>query len=114
MTPLVPQAETASRSARAGTRSAILLLVGVALWFAVDRADAGRRGRAVQYWQWGAVVALAAVCLVPGVSAHVAVAIERVRHPSARARRLTMLGVALASALYLGLTARQQHRPTFP
>jgi hypothetical protein len=100
---------------RTGHRAAaILLVVGVVIWLAVDRADPARRGRAVQYWQGRAVLLVAAACLLPGVAARVAAALEPLRHPSVRARRWTMLAVALLSGLYLGLTAIQQHRPLFP
>ncbi|MGH7214845.1 MAG: ArnT family glycosyltransferase [Tepidisphaeraceae bacterium] len=86
----------------------MLLVVGVQLWLTVGRSFWGRN------FQPALVVAAFALAFVPPVRRAVGVLLERMRHPTPRARLWATLGVFAAAGAYLLFTALRQQRDLAP
>ena len=96
-------------------RAAILILlavVGVEFWLIVG---GGIWGQTRQLWTGlFALIAAGAVLVVPAARERARSLIDRVRHPSAGARRTIGVIVTLVAGAYLYFTARDQGRDFAP
>ncbi len=86
----------------------VLAAAGIALWLTTgEHAGASP-------WRVVLLVVAAAVSLVPITRDSIAWALDHVRRPTDRARRLTALGVAIVAMGYIGLEAKLQDRDLIP
>ena len=89
----------------------LLLVVGVQIWLVVGH---GMWGRDLSKWLLLGDLAVALLALIPPVGAGCAKALDFVRNPSPRTRRIATFLIALAATAYFVLTARQQGIDFFP
>ena len=95
----------------------VLLLVGVAAWFAIFGGFNSAfitLGSLGPVWLLIFTLIVIAVAWIPPISAPIHRLIQRLSHPSAVARVISSIAVAAGTSLYLYLTAVAEHRQLFP
>ena len=94
------------------------LAVGLLCWFLLWGFQDAQTVPALGFWlgpaRWAFVVLLAGVAAAPPIARRVVALLDHLTDPSPRGRRLTAVGIAVAAALYLMLTAHLQGRDLFP